>query len=108
MISDESDNEVVVDDEEEDTKMVFAADEEGEIDPARVRDELLDFLDDLSAAEDTGSEEEEEECRLKKMYHHLPWHSRCWRVSCYAIASVCAASAVRVRVSRVSHPSRDH
>lgn len=80
MISDDSDNEVVVE-EEEDTKVVYAADEDGDIDPARVRDELLDFLDDLSAAEDTGSEEEGESRRMK--YHHLPWRSRCWRVSGY-------------------------
>ena len=81
MISDESENEVAVEEEEENTKVVYTADEEGDLDPVRVRDELLDFLDDLSAAEDSGSEEEGE-CRHRK-YHHLPWRSRCWRVSGY-------------------------
>ena len=54
--------------------------EDGRLDPVRVREDLLDFLDELSAAEDTGSEEEEGEGRRSK-YQHLPWRGRCWRVS---------------------------
>lgn len=68
----------VVEEEEEETQVAAVkADGEGcELDPARVRDEILDFLDDLSAAEDTGSEAEEE--RTWRKYHHLPWRGRCW------------------------------
>lgn len=71
----------VVEEEEEETQVAAVkADGEGcELDPARVRDEILDFLDDLSAAEDTGSEAEEE--RTWRKYHHLPWRGRCWSVS---------------------------
>ena len=68
----------------EETQTAGKEEGEGELDAARVRDEILNFLDDMSDAEeeDVDSETEAEGGR-RQGYHHLPWRSRCWRVSVY-------------------------
>lgn len=53
---------------------------EAPLNAASVREDLLDYLDELYSAEDIDSEEEEVELRRAK-YHHILWRSRCWRVS---------------------------
>ena len=44
--------------------------DEGETNPFKIREAVLELLEEL---EDSGNEGEEE-C------HHLPWRGRCWRV----------------------------
>lgn len=88
----ESDSEsdiAAVDDGEEDTRGAAGKEEEeGELKPARVREQLLDFLDELSSVE-TSSDEEDAKGVTRRQYHHLPWRSRCWRVSLLIVGVAC-------------------
>ena len=87
--SDSDDNAAPVEDDEHDRgrvkKVAARSEEEAELDPAQVREDLLDFLDDLSSAEETtGSDSDDDQHRK---YHHLPWRGRCWRVSRFLLGS---------------------
>ena len=53
--------------------------EEEKLDPERVMEQLLYFLDELEAVENGDSDEELAEVEMK--YRHLPWRGRCWNVS---------------------------
>lgn len=91
MQSDSESDLAAVDDGDEDVARVSDAagkeDENADLDPAKVREQLLDFLDELSSAESLSGDDDEEDARRLK-YHHLPWRSRCWRVSCLVWAGL--------------------
>ena len=112
MESDSESDIAAVDDGEEDTERVRGGagkeDEAGDhLDPKKVREQLLDYLDELSSAE-SSTDEEEGDVRRRK-YHHLPWRSRCWRVSyslwagglTCTVYCVCVRVCVRVCVGRL-------
>lgn len=71
----DSENGFGVEEDEDDTTSL-ELDENGEINPAKVQEAVLNLLEEL---EDSGSEAEGDSFLRK--YHNLPWRGRCWRVS---------------------------
>lgn len=68
--------------------------DEGETNPFKIREAVLELLEEL---EDSGNEGEEE-C------HHLPWRGRCWRVRLvYVCVCVCTVPPL-LTVSGVGRP----